>query len=70
MGRKNKCEVVEENQQETVNELFLDIEPKIGRALAFQQRMLWYSGQEVKHGEKFTVRLDLMYDHHFEKPPR
>ncbi|XXH02531.1 hypothetical protein Hte_008907 [Hypoxylon texense] len=41
---------------------------RVGRALVFQQRMLWHSGQEVKHGEKFTVRLDLMYDHHFEKP--
>ncbi|KAJ8125102.1 hypothetical protein O1611_g8538 [Lasiodiplodia mahajangana] len=35
---------------------FLDIKPKMGRALVFQQRMLWHSGQEVKHGEKFTIR--------------
>ncbi|KAI0799034.1 hypothetical protein GGR55DRAFT_523804 [Xylaria sp. FL0064] len=46
---------------------FLDIKPKVGRALVFQQRMLWHSGQEVKHGEKLTVRLDLMFERCFEK---
>ncbi|KAJ2987855.1 hypothetical protein NUW58_g4282 [Xylaria curta] len=46
---------------------FLDVEPKLGRALVFQQRVLWHSGQEVKHGEKFTVRLDLMFERHFER---
>ncbi|KAI1349275.1 hypothetical protein F5Y01DRAFT_187389 [Xylaria sp. FL0043] len=46
---------------------FLDIKPKVGRALVFQQRMLWHSGQEVKHGEKLTVRLDLMFERRFEK---
>ena len=54
-----------ENEKETP---FIDIKPKVGRALVFQQRMLWHSGQEVTHGEKFTVRLDLMYERHFEKP--
>ncbi|KAH9906306.1 hypothetical protein F4778DRAFT_725380 [Xylariomycetidae sp. FL2044] len=46
---------------------FLDVQPKLGRALVFQQRMLWHAGQEVKSGEKFTVRMDLMYERHFEK---
>ncbi|KAI1405464.1 hypothetical protein F4819DRAFT_444426 [Hypoxylon fuscum] len=68
MGKKNKSEDAQEgNGPQKEEEIFLDIEPKIGRALVFQQRMLWHSGQEVKRGEKFTVRLDLMYDHHFEK---
>ncbi|KAI6089789.1 hypothetical protein F4821DRAFT_230924 [Hypoxylon rubiginosum] len=71
MGRKNKRSGdEEEDQQQIESGAFLDVKPKIGRALVFQQRMLWHSGQEVKHGEKFTVRLDLMYDHHFEKPLR
>lgn len=47
---------------------YLDVRPRIGRALIFQQRMLWHSGQEVHHGEKFTVRLDLMFERRFEKP--
>ncbi|KAI0103398.1 hypothetical protein F4814DRAFT_431335 [Daldinia grandis] len=72
MGRKKGSEDQEEGGtgQEAKEELFLDVKPKKGRALVFQQRMLWHSGQEVKHGEKFTVRLDLMYEHHFEKPSR
>ncbi|KAI4859626.1 hypothetical protein F4820DRAFT_439158 [Hypoxylon rubiginosum] len=71
MGRQSKKSGgVEEDEQHTENESFLNIEPKIGRALVFQQRMLWHSGQEVKRGEKFTVRLDLMYNHHFEKPSK
>ncbi|KAI1464073.1 uncharacterized protein F4812DRAFT_444405 [Daldinia caldariorum] len=57
-----------ETEQEEKEDCFLDVKPKMGRALVFQQRMLWHSGQEVKRGEKFTVRLDLMYEHHFEKP--
>ncbi|KAI1098193.1 hypothetical protein F4804DRAFT_325454 [Jackrogersella minutella] len=68
MGRKKKSEEVEEeSDQKVTDDVFLDVEPKMGRALIFQQRMLWHSGQEVKYGEKFTVRLDLMYKHHLEK---
>ncbi|KAI0837161.1 hypothetical protein F5Y06DRAFT_92930 [Hypoxylon sp. FL0890] len=68
MGRKKKsADVDEENDQQVEEQAFLDIEPRVGRALIFQQRMLWHSGQEVKRGEKFTVRLDLMYEHHFAK---
>ncbi|KAI8963604.1 hypothetical protein F5Y11DRAFT_318729 [Daldinia sp. FL1419] len=71
MGRKKKNEGQEgEVEPQAEEELFLDVRPKIGRALVFQQRMLWHSGQEIKRGEKFTVRLDLMYEHHFEKPPK
>ncbi|KAF3057023.1 hypothetical protein GL218_06094 [Daldinia childiae] len=71
MGRKKKSEDREdETGQQAKEESFLDVKPKMGRALVFQQRMLWHSGQEVKHGEKFTVRLDLMYEHYFEKPSR
>ncbi|KAI1209214.1 uncharacterized protein F4807DRAFT_427619 [Annulohypoxylon truncatum] len=71
LGRKkNSGEVEEENEKPVEEEAFWDVKPKIGRALIFQQRMLWHSGQEVKHGEKFTVRLDLMYEHHFEKLSR
>ncbi|KAI1459443.1 hypothetical protein F4805DRAFT_420331 [Annulohypoxylon moriforme] len=68
MGRKKTADNTEEEKEQQIkDEAFLDVEPKMGRALVFQQRMLWHSGQEVKHGEKFTVRLDLMYEHHFEK---
>ncbi|KAI1807077.1 hypothetical protein F4811DRAFT_508187 [Daldinia bambusicola] len=68
-GKKKKSEDWDgETEQEAKDDCFLDVKPKMGRALIFQQRMLWHSGQEVKRGEKFTVRLDLMYEHHLEKP--
>ncbi|KAJ8080088.1 hypothetical protein AAF712_013205 [Marasmius tenuissimus] len=40
---------------------FLDVEPKIGRVLVFQQRMLIHSGEEVKSGMKYTMRGDFMF---------
>jgi len=40
----------------------LDVEPKIGRILLFQQRNLLHSGEEVESGVKFTMRTDLMYE--------
>jgi hypothetical protein len=39
----------------------LDADPKIGRVLIFQQRMLLHSGDEVVRGVKYTIRSDLMY---------
>ncbi|GAW25456.1 putative poxvirus c4 C10 domain protein [Rosellinia necatrix] len=63
VGKRHDIPKVEHQKEAS----FLDIRPKIGRALVFQQRMLWHSGQEVKHGEKLTVRLDLMFERHFER---
>ncbi|KAL0567277.1 hypothetical protein V5O48_014720 [Marasmius crinis-equi] len=40
---------------------FLDVEPKIGRVLVFQQRMLIHSGEEVTSGMKYTMRGDFMF---------
>ncbi|THU80547.1 hypothetical protein K435DRAFT_785396 [Dendrothele bispora CBS 962.96] len=40
---------------------FLDVEPKIGRVLIFQQRMLIHSGEEVHSGMKYTIRGDFMF---------
>ncbi|KAI1074307.1 hypothetical protein F5B20DRAFT_564067 [Whalleya microplaca] len=68
MGKNNRDE--EGGDGEEKDEEFVDVKPKMGRALVFQQRMLWHSGQEVHQGEKYTVRLDLMYGHHFEKTPK
>lgn len=39
----------------------MDIDPKIGRVLIFQQRRLLHSGDEVLSGVKYTMRSDLMY---------
>jgi len=39
----------------------LDVEPKIGRVLIFQQRDLLHSGADVVGGLKYTLRTDLMY---------
>jgi hypothetical protein len=41
---------------------FLDVEPKMGRVLVFQQRMLVHSGEEVTGGLKLTMRTDCMFE--------
>ncbi|KAG6816813.1 hypothetical protein H0H87_002656 [Tephrocybe sp. NHM501043] len=40
---------------------FLDVHPKMGRVLIFQQRMLVHSGEEVTQGIKYTMRGDFMF---------
>lgn len=40
---------------------YLDVEPRIGRVLMFQQRMLVHSGEEIRDGVKYTLRLDVMF---------
>ena len=40
----------------------MDVTPKVGRVLLFQQRMLWHSGEEVTKGLKYTLRTDLLYE--------
>jgi len=42
---------------------FVDIEPKKGRVLIFQQRGLFHSGEEVTKGLKYAVRSDFMFRH-------
>lgn len=39
----------------------LDVDPKVGRVLIFQQRDLLHSGADVTGGIKFTLRTDIMY---------
>lgn len=41
----------------------LDVDPKAGRVLIFQHRMLLHSGDEVTQGTKFTIRSDVMYEY-------
>ncbi|CAE6439632.1 hypothetical protein RSOLAG22IIIB_04431 [Rhizoctonia solani] len=41
---------------------FIDVEPRVGRALIFEQRGLVHSGEDVKKGIKLTVRTDLMFE--------
>lgn len=40
---------------------YLDVEPRLGRVLVFQQRMLVHSGEEVITGIKYTMRSDFMF---------
>ncbi|KAF7364807.1 hypothetical protein MVEN_00350800 [Mycena venus] len=40
---------------------FIDVEPKVGRVLVFQQRMLVHSG-EVTEGIKYTMRTEFMFE--------
>ncbi|KAK0651562.1 hypothetical protein B0T16DRAFT_404177 [Cercophora newfieldiana] len=40
----------------------IDVDPKAGRVLIFQQRGLLHSGDDVKEGVKYTMRTDLMYE--------
>ncbi|CAE6444371.1 unnamed protein product [Rhizoctonia solani] len=41
---------------------FVDVEPRVGRALIFEQRGLVHSGEDVVKGTKVTVRTDLMFE--------
>lgn len=40
----------------------MDIDPKAGRVLIFQQRSLLHSGDDVVAVIKYTMRSDLMYE--------
>jgi hypothetical protein len=40
----------------------MDIDPKVGRVLIFQQKRLLHSGDDVVAGIKYTMRSDLMYE--------
>lgn len=39
----------------------LDIEPKVGRVLVFQHRLLQHSGESVQSGVKISIRTDFMF---------
>ncbi|CAE6446473.1 unnamed protein product [Rhizoctonia solani] len=41
---------------------FIDVDPRVGRVLIFEQRGLVHSGEDVKKGIKLTVRTDLMFE--------
>jgi predicted 2-oxoglutarate/Fe(II)-dependent dioxygenase YbiX len=41
---------------------WLDVHPKAGRVLIFQQRMLVHSGEGVTKGVKYTMRSDLLFE--------
>ncbi|KIO31411.1 hypothetical protein M407DRAFT_67922 [Tulasnella calospora MUT 4182] len=40
---------------------FVDVDPRPGRALIFEQGNLLHCGAKVLKGEKYTIRTDLMY---------
>ncbi|KAK0626882.1 hypothetical protein B0T14DRAFT_511252 [Immersiella caudata] len=40
----------------------IDVDPKAGRVLIFQQRGLMHSGDDVREGVKYTMRTDIMYE--------
>ncbi|KAF8630213.1 hypothetical protein AX17_005469 [Amanita inopinata Kibby_2008] len=40
---------------------YVDIEPRIGRVLVFQQRGVLHTGEEVKKGVKYAMRSDLLF---------
>ncbi len=41
---------------------YIDVEPKPGRILIFQQRNMWHSGEDVDQGTKYTLRSDFMFE--------
>ena len=43
------------------NRKYVDIEPKKGRVLIFQQRSLSHSGEDVTKGVKYALRSDFMF---------
>lgn len=40
---------------------YIDVEPRKGRVLIFQQANIWHTGEEVVEGNKYTLRSDLMF---------
>lgn len=40
----------------------IDVNPRTGRVLIFQQRGLLHSGDDVLKGVKYTMRTDIMYE--------
>ena len=44
------------------DETRLDVRPKMGSVLIFQQRWLYHAGSEVLSGTKLTMRTELMYE--------
>lgn len=45
---------------ETPN-IVVDVDPRLGRVLIFEQGTLLHTGEKVLEGEKYVVRTDLMY---------
>ncbi|KAG9016246.1 hypothetical protein FRB90_003638 [Tulasnella sp. 427] len=43
------------------SKILIDVDPRPGRALIFEQGNLLHCGEKVSKGEKFTIRTDLMY---------
>ncbi|KAH8648565.1 hypothetical protein BX600DRAFT_502952 [Xylariales sp. PMI_506] len=41
---------------------FVDINPRLGSVLIFQQRDMFHEGCEVTKGVKYTLRTDIMYE--------
>lgn len=39
----------------------MDVKPKTGRVLLFQQEGLLHSGADVRRGIKLTMRTDVLY---------
>jgi hypothetical protein len=39
----------------------LNVQPRMGSVLIFQQRFLLHSGDDVESGTKLTMRTDIMY---------
>ncbi|KAF3760592.1 hypothetical protein M406DRAFT_342808 [Cryphonectria parasitica EP155] len=40
----------------------VDVDPKAGRVLIFQQRLLTHAGDDVVEGIKYTMRAEIMYE--------
>jgi len=47
--------------------VYVDVEPRMGRVLIFEQGDLIHSGKEVTAGIKYNIRADMMY---LENPPQ
>jgi len=47
--------------------VFVDVEPRMGRVLVFEQGDLIHSGEEVTTGVKYNIRTDVLY---VEDPPQ
>lgn len=61
MGNINKKDVRKAGPGMPLRD-YVDVEPRMGRALVFEQRGVWHTGEELKEGVKYTIRTDILYE--------
>lgn len=61
MGNHQRPDKRKARPGETLRD-YVDVAPRMGRALVFEQGGLWHSGEGVEQGTKLAIRTDIMYE--------